>query len=163
MFQSQHIQMETCCLPHKTHIYLIHSKCQLSAPDLRVSASSWVLSNETQTTVIHHVLWISQECLKLSKFKFNDIFPNTHLSPKTLKLRNFLIILHGTTMHCPYQTTRLHASDHPLFQLLHLIYPMCLHSMEYLESSLHPSSSSFFHFHWEHFISGHHCSVPLFL
>lgn len=66
-------------------------------------------------------------------------------------------------MHCPYQTTRLHPSDHPLFQLLHLIYAMCLHSLGYLESSLHPSSSSFFHFHWKHLISGHHCSVPLFL
>lgn len=66
-------------------------------------------------------------------------------------------------MHCPYQTTRLHPSDHPLFQLLHLIYPTCLHSVGYLESSLHPSSSSFFHFHWKHFISGHRLSVPLLL
>ena len=155
--------------------------------------------------------WISQGCLKLTKFKFNDIFPNTHLSPKkkkkkkekqkqkpynrghqppgcrpvlvhdllgtgpysrrwvaaewaklhlplpiarittwtiasitgwtppappqslekvsstklvpgakkldtaALKLRNFLIILSGTTIYCPSQTTRLCPWDHPLF------------------------------------------------
>ena len=40
ILQSQRIQMETCCLPDKTHIYSIHSKYRLFAPDHHVSTSS---------------------------------------------------------------------------------------------------------------------------